>query len=86
MTRSADVRSNGLAWVCVSEELIKENASFGTRLNLMMVSGPNGRRQRYVPRIRRRRHGLQRGGVLPLLAMALSPWAVKKCQRRARRR
>ena len=43
MTRSADVRSNGLAWVCVSEELIKENASFRTRLNLMMVSGPNGR-------------------------------------------
>ena len=30
-----------------------------------MVRGPNGRRHRYVPRIRRRRRGLQRGGVLP---------------------
>ena len=43
-----------------------------------MVRGPNGRRHRYVPRIRRRRRGLQRGGVLPMLAMALSPWAFKK--------
>ena len=38
-----------------------------------MVRGPNGRRHCYVPRIRRRRRGLQRGGVLPMLAMALSP-------------
>ena len=53
-----------------------------------MVRGPNGRRHRYVSRIRRRRRGLQRGGVLPMLAMALSPWAFKKKkrQRRARRR
>ena len=52
-----------------------------------MVHGPNGRRHRYVPRIRRRRRGLQRGGVLPMLALALSPWAFKKKrQRRARRR
>ena len=51
-----------------------------------MVRGPNERRHRYVTRIRRRRRGLQRGGVLPMLAMALSPWAVKKRQRRARRR
>jgi len=43
-----------------------------------MVRGPNRRRHRFVPRIRRRRHGLQRGGVLPMLAMALSPWAFKK--------
>ena len=49
-----------------------------------MVHGPNGRRHRYVPRIRRRPRGLQRGGVLPMLVMALSPWAVKKRQRRAR--
>ena len=49
-----------------------------------MVRGPNGRRHRYVPRVRRR--GLQGGGVLPMLAMALSPWAVKKRKRRARRR
>ena len=32
-----------------------------------MVRGPNGRRHRYVSRIRRRRRGLQRGGVLPML-------------------
>ena len=51
-----------------------------------MVRGPNGRRHRYVPRKRRRQRGLQRGGVLPMLAMALSPWAVKKRQRRACRR
>ena len=53
-----------------------------------MVRGPNGRRHLYVSRIRRRRRGLQRGGVLPMLAMALSPWAFKKKkrQRRARRR
>ena len=52
-----------------------------------MVRGPNGRRHHYVPRIRRRRRGLQRGGVLPMLAMALSPWALKKKrQRRGRRR
>ena len=51
-----------------------------------MVRGPNGRRNRYVPRIRRRRRGLQGGGVLPMLVMALSPWAVKKRKRRARRR
>ena len=49
-----------------------------------MVRGPKGRRHRYVPRIRRRPRGLQRGGVLPMLVMALSPWAVKKRQRRAR--
>ena len=35
-----------------------------------MVRGPNGRRHRYVPRVRRRRRGLQRGGVLPMLAVA----------------
>ena len=52
-----------------------------------MFRGTNGRRHRYVPRIRRRRRGLQRGGVLLMLAMALSPWAFKKKrQRRARRR
>ena len=51
-----------------------------------MVRGPNERRHRYVPRKPRRRRGLQRGGVLPMLAMALSPWAVKKRQRRAHRR
>ena len=51
-----------------------------------MVRGPNGRRHRYVLRIRRRRRRLQRGGVLPMLAMDLSPWAVKKRQWRARRR
>ena len=53
-----------------------------------MVRGPNGRRHRYVPRIRRRRRGLQRGGVLPMLAVALSPWVFKKKkrQRQARRR
>ena len=51
-----------------------------------MVCGPNGRRHRYVPRKRRRRRGLQRGGVLPMLAMALSPWAVKKRQQRDCRR
>jgi len=50
-----------------------------------MVRGPNGRRHRYVPRKRRRRPGLQREGVLPMLAMALSPWAVKKHQPRVRR-
>ena len=49
-----------------------------------MVRGPNGRRHPYVPRIRRRPRGLQRGDVLPMLVMALSPWAVKKRQRRAR--
>ena len=49
-----------------------------------MVRGPNGRRHRYVPRKRRRRRTLQRGGVLPMLAMALSPRAVKKHQPRAR--
>ena len=40
------------------------------------------------PLIRRRRRGLQRGGVLPMLAMALSPWAFKKKKRprRAHRR
>ena len=43
-----------------------------------MVRGPNERRHRYVSRIRRRRRGLQRGGVLPMLVMALSPWAFKK--------
>ena len=37
-----------------------------------MVRGPNRRRHRCVPRIRRRRRGLQRGGVLPMLAMARS--------------
>ena len=37
-----------------------------------MVRGPNGRRHRYVPGKRRRRRGLQRGSVLPMLAMALS--------------
>ena len=53
-----------------------------------MVRGPNGRRHRYVPRIRRRRRGLQRGGVLPMLAVALSPGAFKKKKRprRAHRR
>ena len=50
-----------------------------------MVRGRNGRRHRYALRIRRRRRGLQRGGVLPMLAMALSPWAVKKRQRRMKR-
>ena len=50
-----------------------------------MVRGPNGRRHRYVPRKRRRRRGLQRGGVLLMLAVALSPWKVKK-RKRARRR
>ena len=50
-----------------------------------MVRGPNRRRHRYVPRIRRRRRGLERGRVFPLLAMALSSWAFKK-KRRARRR
>ena len=50
-----------------------------------MVRGPNGRRHRYFPRKRRQRRGLQRGGVLPLLAVAFSPWAVKK-RKRARRR
>ena len=49
-----------------------------------MVRGPKGRRHHYVPRIRRRPRGLQRGGVLTMLVMALSPWAVKKRQRRAR--
>ena len=49
-----------------------------------MVRGPNGR-HRYVPRNRRQRRGMQRGGVLPMLAMALSPWAVKKRQRAPRR-
>ena len=34
-----------------------------------------------VPRLRRRRRGLQRGGVLPMLAVALSPWAFKKKKR-----
>ena len=47
-----------------------------------MVRGPNGRRHRYVPRIRRRRRGLRRGRVLPMLAVALSPWAFKKKKRR----
>ena len=51
-----------------------------------MVRGPNGRLHRYVPRIRRRRRGLQRGGVLPMLPVALSPGALKKKKRRARRR
>ena len=46
---------------------------------------PNGRRHRYVPRKQRRRRGLQRDGVLPMLAMALSPWAVKKRQLARRR-
>ena len=50
-----------------------------------MVRGPIGRRHRYVPRKRRRRRGLQRGRVLPMLALALSPWAVKK-RKRARPR
>jgi len=49
-----------------------------------MVRGPNGRRHRYVPRIRRRRRGLQRGGVLPMLALALSPLAFKKKRRQRR--
>ena len=57
-----------------------------TRVSWKMVRGPNGRRHRYVPRIRRRRRGLQRGGVLPMLAVALSPWAFKKKKRQARRR
>ena len=56
------------------------------RDQLRMVRGPNGRRHRYVPRIRRRRRGLQRGGVLPMLAVALSPWAFKKKRRRTRPR
>ena len=43
-----------------------------------MVRGPNGRQHRYVPRKRRRRLGLYCGGVLPMLTMALSPWALKK--------
>ena len=52
-----------------------------------MVRGPNGRRHRYVPRIQRQRRGLQSGGVLPMLAMTLSPWAFKKKHlRRGRRR
>ena len=51
-----------------------------------MVRGPNGRRPRYVPRIRRRRRGLQRGGVFPMLAVALSSWAFKKKGRRTRPR
>ena len=52
-----------------------------------MVRGPNGRRHRYVPQKRRRRRGLQHGGMLPMLAVALSPWAFKKKrQRRVRRR
>ena len=51
-----------------------------------MVRGPNGGRHRYVPRLRRRRRGLQRGGVLPMLAVALSPWAFKKKRRRTRPR
>ena len=51
-----------------------------------MVRGPNGRRHRYVPRKRRRRRGLQRGGVLPMLAVALSPGAFKKKRRRTRPR
>jgi len=51
----------------------------------MMVRGPNGRRHRYGPRKRRRRRGLQRGGVLPMLAMTLSPRAIKKRQRARRR-
>ena len=50
-----------------------------------MVHGPNGRRHHYVPKKRCRRRGLQRGGVLPMLAVALSPWAIKK-RKRARRR
>ena len=50
-----------------------------------MVRGPNGRRHRYVSKKLRWRRGLQRGGVLPMLAMALSPWAIKK-RKRARRR
>ena len=50
-----------------------------------MVRGPSGRRHRYVSQIRPWRRGLQRGGVLPMLAVALSPWAFKKKrQRRAR--
>ena len=50
-----------------------------------MVRGPNGCRHRYVPKKLRRRRGLQRGGVLPMLAVALSLWAIKK-RKRARRR
>ena len=52
-----------------------------------MVRGPNGRRHRYVPRKRRRRRGLQRGGGrLPLLVMALSPLWLKKYKPRIRLR
>ena len=67
---------------------IKRPSWAWTRVSWKMVRGPNGRRHRYVSRIRRRRRGLQRGGVLPMLAMALSPWAFKKKKRhrRARRR
>ena len=52
---------------------IKRPSWAWTRVSWKMVRGPNG---------------LQRGGVLPMLAMALSPWAFKKKkrERRARRR
>ena len=50
-----------------------------------MVRGPNGRRHRYVPRKRRRRRGLQRGGVFPVMAASLSPWALAKYKRPRRR-
>ena len=45
-----------------------------------MVRGPNGRRQRYVPRMRRRRRGLQRGARLPLLANGSLAFVAQEIQ------
>ena len=92
-TGPADVYSNaGLGWVQNAEKAIKENAEksykrnawLDTRFQLRMIRGPNGRRHRYVPRIRRRRRGLQRGARLPLLAMVLSPLWLRKYKPRVR--
>ena len=91
-TGPADVYSNAGLGVQNAEKAIKENteksykrnAWLDTRFQLRMVRGPNGRRHRYVPRIRRRRRGSQRGARLPLLAMALSPLWLRKYKPRVR--
>ena len=71
--------------IVLSCKRIKRPSSAWKSVSWNMVRVPNGRRHRYVPRKRRRRRGLQRGGVLPMLALALSPWAVKKHERARRR-